>query len=213
MSYVMLFRPVGLSELELIFDSNCRRFPPRRPEQPFFYPVLNQAYADQIAREWNAPSPHSQFSGYVTEIRVSPTLVSRYETKIVGNSTHAELWIPAEQLAEFNEALLAPIEVTKAYFGQGFAGFMPQRFGLAMLDIDAQLVLLTKLMRESTMDFDLEIGANKKAIFLNFAYWKGSLSRISGTRAEERRMALDAIENSWSRKNIPCHLPRAGEWV
>ena len=40
-----LYRPVGLNELALIYDSNMLKFPPRLPEQPIFYPVLNQDYA------------------------------------------------------------------------------------------------------------------------------------------------------------------------
>ncbi|MDQ3711150.1 MAG: hypothetical protein M3388_02900 [Acidobacteriota bacterium] len=38
-----LYRPVGLKELELIYDSGFSEFPPRLPHQPFFYPVLNFA--------------------------------------------------------------------------------------------------------------------------------------------------------------------------
>ena len=38
---VSLFRPVGLAELSLIWDSDMRGFPPRLPHQPFFYPVAN----------------------------------------------------------------------------------------------------------------------------------------------------------------------------
>lgn len=30
-----------------------REFPPRLPDQPIFYPVLTEAYAVQIARDWN----------------------------------------------------------------------------------------------------------------------------------------------------------------
>ena len=44
-----LFRPVGLKELELIAESGWRAFPPRLEWQPFFYPVLNVEYAEQIA--------------------------------------------------------------------------------------------------------------------------------------------------------------------
>ncbi len=50
-----LWRPVGPRELELIQASGMRRFPPRLPELPIFYPVLTEAYAIQIARDWNAP--------------------------------------------------------------------------------------------------------------------------------------------------------------
>ena len=50
----ILFRPVGQEELELIRQSEFKAFPPRLPEQPIFYPVLSEAYATQIARDWNA---------------------------------------------------------------------------------------------------------------------------------------------------------------
>jgi hypothetical protein len=47
----VLFRPVGENELRLIAESGYRGFPPRLPGQPIFYPVLNEDYATQIARE------------------------------------------------------------------------------------------------------------------------------------------------------------------
>jgi hypothetical protein len=50
----VLYRPVGPKELELIKESGCREFPSRLPGQPIFYPVLNEEYAVQIARDWNA---------------------------------------------------------------------------------------------------------------------------------------------------------------
>lgn len=48
---VTLFRPVGQKELDLIAASGNRAFPPRLPHQPIFYPVLNEEYATQIARD------------------------------------------------------------------------------------------------------------------------------------------------------------------
>src|SRR5437764_1880429 len=48
----ILFRPVGPKELDLIAKSGFREFPPRLPEQPIFYPVLNEEYARQIAKDW-----------------------------------------------------------------------------------------------------------------------------------------------------------------
>ena len=53
MGSVLLYRPVGLTELELIAAAKFVAFPPRMPEQPIFYPVLNFDYAEQIARDWN----------------------------------------------------------------------------------------------------------------------------------------------------------------
>lgn len=51
---LILFRPVGQQELELIRESRNTAFPSRLPDQPIFYPVLNEEYAMQIARDWNA---------------------------------------------------------------------------------------------------------------------------------------------------------------
>ena len=48
-----LFRPTGEKELALIRTSGWREFPPRLPSQPIFYPVMNEEYATQIARDWN----------------------------------------------------------------------------------------------------------------------------------------------------------------
>ena len=50
---MVLYRPVNRAELDLIAVSNFKAFPPRLPEQPIFYPVLNESYAEQITVEWN----------------------------------------------------------------------------------------------------------------------------------------------------------------
>jgi hypothetical protein len=51
MTDVTLYRPVGAGELRLIEESGFTAFPPRLPEQPIFYPVTNEAYAIQVARD------------------------------------------------------------------------------------------------------------------------------------------------------------------
>jgi len=51
------YRPTGSKELELVRDSGWTAWPPRLPGQPIFYPVLNEDYAIQIARDWNAKDP------------------------------------------------------------------------------------------------------------------------------------------------------------
>ena len=103
-----LFRPVGPKELELIRASGNRAFPPRLPEQPIFYPVLNEEYAVQIARDWNVKASGA---GYVTRFDVRKEFVAKYPVRTVGNSTHKELWIPAEELAAFNENIVGEITV------------------------------------------------------------------------------------------------------
>jgi hypothetical protein len=53
----MLYRPTGEKEIALIRASGWRAFPPRLPEQPIFYPILNEEYATQIARDWSDAFP------------------------------------------------------------------------------------------------------------------------------------------------------------
>lgn len=62
-----LYRPVGPKELALIEESGWRAFPPRLPEQPYFYPVVNEEYAAQIARDWNVKASGT---GFVTRFAV-----------------------------------------------------------------------------------------------------------------------------------------------
>lgn len=50
-----LWRPTGPEELDLVRQSDWREWPPRLPEQPIFYPVLDEDYAIKIAKEWNVP--------------------------------------------------------------------------------------------------------------------------------------------------------------
>lgn len=107
---VILFRPVGKQELDLILASDQRRFPPRLPEQPFFYPVLNEQYAIQIARDWNAQH-NDPPRGYVTRFLVRKSFIDRYEAQTVGSAVHQEYWIPAEDLDEFNANIVGSIEV------------------------------------------------------------------------------------------------------
>ncbi len=56
---MILYRPVGEQELALIRESGYTAFPPRLPEQPIFYPVLNEQYAAEIAGKWNTKDPAS----------------------------------------------------------------------------------------------------------------------------------------------------------
>jgi hypothetical protein len=103
-----LFRPVGPKELALIEASGWRQFPPRLPEQPIFYPVLNEEYATQIARDWNVKASGA---GFVTRFEVEAEYLQRFPVQTVGGSVHQELWVPAEELEEFNRHIVGLIEV------------------------------------------------------------------------------------------------------
>ncbi|HEY9389160.1 MAG TPA: ADP-ribosylation/crystallin J1 [Mycobacteriales bacterium] len=109
---VTLWRPTGPKELALVEESGWRAWPPRLPEQPIFYPVLNEEYATKIARDWNVP--HSGV-GYVTRFEVTKSFLDRYDVQQAGGRTILEYWIPAEDLDEFNANIVGLIEVVAEY--------------------------------------------------------------------------------------------------
>jgi hypothetical protein len=107
-----LFRPTGEEELALIAGTGFRAFPPRLPEQPIFYPVTTLAYAEQIARDWNARDGKK---GFVTRFVLPQGFLQKYEPKIVGSSAHQEYWIPADDLPLLNAAIIGLIEVVAEF--------------------------------------------------------------------------------------------------
>ena len=112
---MVLYRPVGTAELRLIEESGWREYPPRLPEQPIFYPVLEEGYAAEIASRWNAKTGDGK--GYVTRFEVEDGFLARYPVQTVGRSYHQEYWVPAEELAEFNRHILGKIQVVQEIDG------------------------------------------------------------------------------------------------
>ncbi|MEZ6037398.1 MAG: ADP-ribosylation/crystallin J1 [Planctomycetota bacterium] len=125
-----LYRPVGVHELRLIAQSGWTAFPPRLAGQPIFYPVLDEHYAVQIARDWNRSDEPSGFAGFVLAFDVDDAFVARYAVQVVGGAQHRELWVPAEELDAFNRHLTAPIEVRSSYYGERFVGEVDAASGL-----------------------------------------------------------------------------------
>ncbi|MEA9562773.1 MULTISPECIES: hypothetical protein [unclassified Xanthomonas] len=103
-----MYRPLGPEEYALVRDSGFRRWPPRLPEQPIFYPVTNQRYAEEIASRWNVKDSGV---GYVAQFDVLAAVVDQYAIQKVGGAHHTEWWIPAEDLDTFNEAIVGLIAI------------------------------------------------------------------------------------------------------
>ena len=76
--------------------------------------MLNEEYATPIARDWNAANPAIGV-GYVTRFRVRNVYISKFQIRKVGGSIHLEYWIPAEELAKFNENIVGLIEVVAEF--------------------------------------------------------------------------------------------------
>lgn len=88
---MILYRPVGETELQLIAKSNYKAFPPRLPEQPIFYPILNKRYAEEIASRWNTNDRTSGYKGYVTQFEIDDEYAARFPIQKAGASYHLEL--------------------------------------------------------------------------------------------------------------------------
>ena len=112
---VVLYRPTGPKELDLVRQSGFRRWPPRLAGQPIFYPVTNEPYAVEIASRWNVKESGV---GYVTRFAVRSSFMSRYEVQRVGGEYHTEWWVPAEELEELNDNIVGLIEIIGEYRGQ-----------------------------------------------------------------------------------------------
>ena len=114
-----LYRPVGRKELELIRASGFRAFPPRLQSQPFFYPVLTEQYAVQIARDWNTKDEASGYEGFVLKFGVLSEFLNCHEIHVVGDSSHREYWIPTGELEEFNRNIEGEIVVVAEFLAAG----------------------------------------------------------------------------------------------
>lgn len=112
---MILYRPIGEKEKQLIEQSGFQRFPPRLPQQPIFYPVRNEPYAEEIASRWNTKDENSGYKGYVTKFEVEDKYISAFPIQTVGTFYHQEYWIPAEELEEFNRHIIGKIEIVKEF--------------------------------------------------------------------------------------------------
>nr|WP_218280741.1 hypothetical protein [Verrucomicrobium spinosum] len=74
--------------------------------------MLNEVYAAQIARDWNVAASGS---GHVLKFEIDAVYISRFDRQVVGGSQHEELWVPAEELEEFNDHIVGTIEVVANY--------------------------------------------------------------------------------------------------
>ena len=106
-----LYRPVGQAEYDLLAQTGFTAYPPRLPEQPIFYPVLNERYAREIAEKWNKRYPDSQYAGYVTTFQIDDGYISQFPVQTVGANYHQELWIPAGELENFNRHIIGTIAI------------------------------------------------------------------------------------------------------
>ena len=182
-----LYRPVGLKELELILADNAKTYPPRLAWQPIFYPVLNFEYARQIATRWNLDDELSGYAGFVTEFDIDDAYVAKFEVQNVGGHLHNELWVPAAELAEFNDQIIGKIQVSAAFYGEKYTGKLKQVQALAGLDAHQQLEHMSTLTQDRAAIAQI-IDTDAASILVNFAYWQ---------QANPQAEVLPLIQQVW----------------
>lgn len=108
------FQTCRESELKLVKDSGYKKFPPRLPEQPISYPVVNRDYAVQIAQNWNTKDGEK---GYATMFKISSDYISKFEIHRVGSEIHDEYRIDAGELENFNSNIIGDIKIIESFRG------------------------------------------------------------------------------------------------
>lgn len=188
-----LFRPVGFKEMDLILNTGCRRFPPRLPSQPIFYPVLNIHYAEEIAEKWNTKDVNSGYVGYVTKFEVEDSYIANFESHTVGGAIHQEFWIPSEELDEFNKHINGNILLSKAYYGKDFVGEPLVNTPLKNKNYFEQFSFLFELKKSNLMDYICEVLAQWKIISQNYFIWEKTDFSVVGIGEADRELLLQSM--------------------
>ena len=76
--------------------------------------MLNEEYAAWISANWNV---RDYGVGHVLRFAVRADFAARYPVQRAGDHTALELWVPAEELAEFNRNIVGRIELIATYRG------------------------------------------------------------------------------------------------
>lgn len=98
--------------LEAIRVRSWKSFPPLQEEEAAFYPAISQLFALQKAQDWTLPD---WGECYVTQFRIAAGYVRNFEVQTLSGEVHEELWVPAEELENFNSNIVGKIQVLKAF--------------------------------------------------------------------------------------------------
>ncbi len=185
----VLFHPVGLIEMGQIVGSNFSRLPENARSRHRFYATPEEAEA--LVREELVESLESAFVGYVVRVMVDPDTI--------GSLGERPLTLDNAALAILNANLDGPLRVQSATYGSAYHGYIPEAFRLAGQEVGEQFLTLWALT-EAGDDEGLadEIGANHRAIYLNYPYWVGKGFAQQGLDEVDQEVLLANIEHFWA---------------
>ncbi len=189
---MMLYRPVELDELCLVYRAGMRAFPSLLPQQRTFCAVLGEDDAIEVARRLSTETDSK--AGFVTRFSLDEPGARDFEQRIVDE----ELELPAEELDELNAHLAGRIEVVAAFFGEGYVG--PAVEGPALAGKNAIELFLVLLAGVGDSGFYVASNLHRtgEAIFVNFFFWQQhdfTPERIAPAR---RDRLLEDLKRVWS---------------
>lgn len=112
MKTTALYRPIGPDQFEALKNLDFSQISPHVFGQKFFYPLIHESFAKQIAQEWYLPK-HGQ--AYVIQLEVVSSYLEQFEIKRIGGPEHIEYRIPIEEVANFSRELAGRITVVAEY--------------------------------------------------------------------------------------------------
>ena len=112
---IVLYRPAGQNELDLIKKTGFRSFPLHLEGLPIFNFLLNEEYATFIARECNANDAFFGYTGYVLRLSVRSDFVAQFAIWKEDSAIALEYGIPADRIMQFNESIVGMIELIARY--------------------------------------------------------------------------------------------------
>ena len=102
---------------------------------------------------------------------ISDDYIKDYELKQVGDKTHLEYWIPAEDTERFNNNIIGKIKIVNAFYGEKYKGIAFAENTLESRLPDEQIRELVLLAKNSYEKFVETVRENKNPIVLNLLYW------------------------------------------
>ncbi len=147
-------------------------------------------------KKWNTRDEAGNYLGFVTKFKVSEEIVSKYPSQNVGARNHNELWIPSEELEEFNQEIVGNIEVTKVFMGKDFKKAANEQLENLLINIK-KLTMTNKGMAKDT----LEILAKK--YYINEKHEKISIENEMQNCIKETVLYSSEELSEMTKKELP----------
>lgn len=173
----------------------------------------------KIARDWNVPASGS---GFVTRFELDADFARRYPVRQAGGRTIVELWVPAEELEEFNAHLAGPIHVVREFHAPGYgplamrvaaaaAGREPADEVLAMLSVAGAKtwIGLDRALRTTAVTY----GGNGTEAGLPRDERLSSLVAGCSRNGHQRESAVAGLAMSADGLLLPVLVLRTADWV